>query len=112
MNTIEEETKLMKYLKIENNKGHYLNSSNDWNEIDQISKDDLMFLLNKAVSEEFEMDEYLEEDIGHKAHQIVYKSIHEKFSELVQNKSTFKDECDSMFKAAVEKYEASEQNEE
>lgn len=102
----------MKYLKIENNKGHYLTSSNQWAEIDKISKEDLMFLLNKAVSEEFEMDEYLEENIGHKAHQIVYKSIHEKFSELVENKNVFKDECDSMFKSAIEKYKVKEENEE
>jgi len=102
----------MKYLKIENNKGHYLTSSSQWVEIDKISKEDLMFLLNKAVSEEFEMDEYLEENIGHKAHQIVYKSIHEKFSELVENKNVFKDECDSMFKSAVEKYKVEEKNEE
>lgn len=102
----------MKYLKIENNKGHYLTPSNQWAEIDKISKEDLMFLLNKAVSEEFEMDEYLEENIGHKAHQIVYKSIHEKFSELVENKNVFKDECDSMFKSAIEKYKVEEKNEE
>ncbi|PWH85203.1 hypothetical protein [Brumimicrobium oceani] len=102
----------MKYLKIENNKGHYLTPSSQWAEIDKISKEDLMFLLNKAVSEEFEMDEYLEENIGHKAHQIVYKSIHEKFSELVENKNVFKDECDSMFKNAVEKYKVEEENEE
>lgn len=100
----------MKYLKIENNKGHYLTPSSQWAEIDKITKEDLMFLLNKAVSEEFEMDEYLEENIGHKAHQIVYKSIHEKFSELVENKNVFKDECDSMFKSAVEKYEVQEES--
>lgn len=101
----------MKYLKIENNKGHYLTSSNQWVEIDKISKEDLMYLLNKAVSEEFLMDEYIEENIGHKAHQIVYKSIHEKFSELVQNKNVFKDECDSIFKSAIEKYKVKEENE-
>lgn len=108
----EEETKLMKYLKIENNKGHYLTSSGQWAEIDKISKEDLMFLLNKAVSEEFEMDEYLEENIGHKAHQIVYKSLYEKFSELVKNNNVFKDECDSMFRSAIEKYKVNEENEE
>ena len=106
-----EETKLMKYLKIENNKGHFLTSSNEWSDIDKISKEDLMYLLNKAVNEDFEMDEYVEENIGHKAHQIVYKSVHEKFSELIGNKNIFKDECDSMFKNAIEKYKIEEENE-
>src|SRR5699024_2099196 len=112
MNMKEEETKLMKYLKIENNKGHYLATSGQWTEIDKISKEDLMFLLNKVISEDFEMDEYLEENIGHKAHQIVYKSINEKFSELIDNKNVFKDECDSMFKTAIEKYKVSDEEEE
>lgn len=101
----------MKYLKIEDNKGHYISQSGDWREIDQISKDDLIYLLNKAISEDFEMDEYVEENIGHKAHQIVYKSIHEKFSGLVENKNIFKDECDSLFKTAIEKYEVTDEEE-
>ena len=84
MNMKKGEMKLMKYLKIENNKGHFLSSSTEWTEIDKISKEDLMYLLNKVVYEDFEMDEYVEEEIGHKAHQIVYKSIYEKFSELVE----------------------------
>lgn len=111
MNTKKEELKPMKYLKIEDNKGHYISQSGDWSEIDQISKDDLIYLLNKAISEDFEMDEYLEENIGHKAHQIVYKSIHEKFSGLVENKNVFKDECDSLFKTAIEKYEVTDEEE-
>jgi len=101
----------MKYLKIEDNKGHYISQTGDWCEIDQISKDDLIYLLNKAISEDFKMDEYLEENVGHKAHQIVYKSIHEKFSGLVENKNVFKDECDSLFKAAIEKYEVADEEE-
>jgi len=111
MNTKKEELNLMKYLKIEDNKGHFISQSGEWNEIHEISKDDLIYLLNKAISENFEMDEYLEENIGHKAHQIVYKSIHEKFSGLVENKNVFKDECDSLFKTAIEKYEVKDEEE-
>ena len=101
----------MKYLKIENNKGHFLSESGEWTEIDTISKEELLHLLNKAVNDDFEMDEYVEENIGHKAHQIVYKSIHEKFTELVANKNSFKDECDSLYKTAIEKYEVTNEGE-
>ncbi len=101
----------MKYLKIEDNKGYFLSESGNWTEIDKISKEDLMNLLNKTVADDFEMDEYLEENIGHRAHQIVYKSIHEKLSELVENKNVFKDECDSLFKSAIEKYEVANEEE-
>lgn len=107
MNTKKEETKHMKYLKIEDSKGKFLSSSNEWIEIDKITKEELMYLLNKAVNDDFEMDNYSDSSIGHKAHQIVYKSIHEKFLELIDNKNIFKDECDSLFKSAIEKYEIS-----
>ncbi|MDP2161163.1 MAG: hypothetical protein Q8K02_11810 [Flavobacterium sp.] len=102
----------MKYLKIENNKGFFLKQEKDqpdkWIEIDKISKDDLMNLLEMVISNDFEMDDYLEENIAHKAHQIVYKSIFEKFTDLIKNKKTFADECDSQFRSAIEKYESSE----
>lgn len=105
-NIIKEDKKHMKYLKIENNKGYYLNQNKtEWVEIDKISKEDLLFLLNEAITNEFEMDEFIEANIGHKAHQIVYKSIHEKFFDLLDNKKSFIDECDLQFRSSIEKYE-------
>lgn len=105
-NTIDVELKHMKYLKIKDNKGYYLTQNEqDWNEIDKLSKEDLMFLLEKVISSEFEMDEFVEENIQHKAHLIVYKSIHEKFSNLLENKNSFIDECDLQYRNAIEKYE-------
>jgi hypothetical protein len=104
----------MKYLKIENNKAYFLSceegeQENTWIEIDKISKDDLLYLLDKAISSEFEMDEYKEEDLSHKAHQIVFKNISEKFSELLENKTRFKDESESLYKNAFTKYSDSDQ---
>jgi len=57
------------------------------------------------------MDEFKEENISHAAHQIVYKNIFEKFSELISNKTKFKDESESLYKDAIEKYSTSEENE-
>lgn len=105
-----EEQRLMKYLKIENNKGHFLKKNEDetisWAEIDQITKDDLFYLLNKAVADEFEIEVFKEEILSNKAHQIIYKNLSEKFSDLLLNKSRFKDESESLYKAAFEKYTA------
>ncbi len=112
MNITNVEPKLMKYLKIEDNKGYFLKQEKEqtdqWIEIDKISKEDLMNLLESAISADFEIDEYIEENIGHKAHQIVYKSIYEKFADLINNKKSFIDECDSQFRSAIEKYESIE----
>lgn len=99
----------MKYLKISDNKGFFFKVGEDnsqWIEIDKITKEDLLYLLEKAVSEEFEMNAFEEELIRHKAHQIVYKSISEKFNDLIKNKKSFADECDSQFISAIEKYES------
>ena len=67
----------MKYLKIENNKGFYrLDTSNeDWIELDQINKDNLLSLLRFATKEDFEMDEFDDESMQNPAHNIIYKNI-------------------------------------
>lgn len=94
----------MKYLKIENNKGFYQLEQDNWCEIDKINKEDLMTLLEKAIDSAFEMDVFEIEKINNKAHQIIYRNLHEKFSELLENKSRFKDESEQIYKSAIEKY--------
>lgn len=102
----------MKYLKIENNRGHFLNpfntESSEWIEIDKINKDHLIELLNKAIASEFEMDDYSDDQLGNKAHQIIYKNLYDKFCDLIENKSRFKDESDRLYKDAIEKYSNSQ----
>jgi hypothetical protein len=97
----------MKYLKIHDNKAYYLKSADSetvWTEIDKINKDDLLTLLNSAISNDFEMDIYSEEILSNKAHQIIYKNIYEKFTSLLTMKDKFKDESESLYKEAIEKY--------
>ncbi len=50
------------------------------------------------------MDVYSEDVMANKAHQIIYKNIFEKFSNLDSMKSKFKDESESLYKEAAEKY--------
>jgi hypothetical protein len=106
MHILIEEQKIMKYLKIEENKGFYLKSGTtpSWIEIDKINKDDLMELLNLAIISDFEMDQFKEEIIQNKAHQIIYKNIYEKFTSLISQKNVFKDQSESLYKEAIEKY--------
>jgi hypothetical protein len=105
---MKEEKKHMKYLKIEDNKGFFLKDLNVespfYVPIDQITRDDLLPMLNKAISEEFEMDEFREELVSNKAHQIIYKNLYEKFAELLSEKSRFKDESEGLYKNAFDKY--------
>lgn len=98
----------MKYLKIDDNKGFFLKIENTneetWIEIDKITKDDLMILLRKAMDLDFEMDDFIEANLANKAHQIIYKNVFEKFKELLLTKDRFKDESESLYKEAIEKY--------
>lgn len=103
-----EKRKHMKYLKIENNKGYFLRDKNkptDWIEIDQIEKNDLLNLLDCAENDDFEMGVFSEDSIQHKAHQIIYKQLFEKFESFVANKKRFKDESEQVYKEALEKYQ-------
>lgn len=98
----------MKYLKIEDNKGYFLKDKtnpDDWTEIDKIDKNDLMKLLESASEPDFEMDDYNESLIQHKAHQIIYKNLNEKFDTFLSNKSRFIDESESIYKTTLEKYQ-------
>ena len=94
----------MKYLKIENNKGQYCLEKNKWQEIDNINKDDLLILLDKAIETDFEMDKYEQEKLSNKAHQIIYKNLFDKFTEILENKDRFKDESEQLYKGSIEKY--------
>jgi hypothetical protein len=96
----------MKYLKIENNNVFFKNSNDEWNKIDTIDKNDLLYLVDKIITEdEFEMDEYDEELIANKAHQIIYKNLYDKFSGLLENKTRFHDESRQLYREAFEKYQ-------
>lgn len=106
------ETNPMKYLKIEDNKGFFNEGDGNWIELDKLTKDHILSLLNKAITEDFKMDQFNSELIGNKAHLIIYKNLHHKFSELLENKRRFKDECDNLYKPSIEKYKAKVSDEE
>ena len=97
----------MKYLKIENNKVFFTNNNgDDWKKIDTINKNDLLYLMDKIIDDDnFEMDEYREELIANKAHQIIYKNIYEKFTNLLENRTRFHDESRQLYKEAFERYQ-------
>lgn len=107
-----EKIRFMIYLKIDDNKGFFLRDGGEqeatWHAIDLITKEDLYFLLKKAVSDDFEMAAYNEQILSNKAHQIIYKNLYEKFIDLEANKTRFKDESDNLYKAALEKYKPAE----
>jgi hypothetical protein len=59
-----------------------LGDSGQYNTVDKITKEDLLRLVNLTLKDDVEFDEYDENAIKNKAHQIVYKSIVEKLRSL------------------------------
>lgn len=94
----------MKFLKIEDNKGFFSLDGKDWHSIDEINKKHLLKLMDICLDNEFEMDIFDENILRNQAHQIIYKNIYEKFNDLAQKKSRFKDESEALYKTAIEKY--------
>ena len=100
--------KNMKCLKIEKGKGKFINREGEFLDLDTMSKDDILHLLDIATGDDsFEMDDADEKEISNQAHRIIYQSLYEKFSELLKNKTRFKDESESIYKEALQKYEIS-----
>lgn len=96
----------MLYLKIENGKAYFIDGSNKYQEIDQITKDDILRLLDCATSDDtqFDMTEYDEDSLHNEVHRIIYKELYFKFRELINDKDRFLDESESLYKEALNKY--------
>ncbi len=64
-----------------------------------------MQLVNLVLDSDVEMDEFSETSVSNQAHQVIYRSIHEKLVVLQENKDRFRDESDRMYQEAIEKYQ-------
>jgi hypothetical protein len=96
----------MKHLKIEGGKGHYSIDGTTWSEIDRIGKDDILELVNLATTSDFELDPYNREQIPNPAHEIIYRNLASKFTDLIASKDRFRDESQQLYREALQKYRA------
>jgi hypothetical protein len=94
----------MKRLKIERSQATYSVDGENWNSIEKIGKDDLLFLVDKVFEEDFDMDNPDECRIGNEAHKIIYENIYKKLRKLIDDKRNFQDESELKYKDAIEKY--------
>lgn len=99
--------RIMQILKIDNNQGTFSLDGINFIVIDKITKENILALIDIVLnSDEIIMDTYEESNLGNKAHQIIYRSIYGKLTELRSHKDAFQDECSAMYKAALEKYDS------
>lgn len=95
----------MMLLKIDNDRGFFLNSNKEYISIDKITKEDLLRIIELTLTEDVEFDEYDEKILKNQAHQIIYKNIFDKLLDLKSRKQGFQDESDRLFLDAYEKYQ-------
>jgi len=96
----------MKALKIENNQGYFLTEKDDYETVEKIDKTVLLRLVNLALQDNFEIDAYDENGLRNQAHQVIYKSISEKLSDLHQKRNQFRDESERLYLDEYERYKA------
>jgi hypothetical protein len=94
----------MKLLKIENNLGYYRAEDGAYHEIDQITKEALLWILERVLDKSGELDEYSENELKNQAHQVVYKSIYSNLRALEDRRQEFIDESERLFLEDYKRY--------
>jgi hypothetical protein len=95
----------MKLLRISENTGQFLAANGDYLPIDKIGKDDLLRLVDLTLGETaVEMDPYDDQAIKNQAHQVIYKSIVQKLTDLLKRRQEFIDESARLFLDEYERY--------
>ena len=92
MSRMEREVELMKHLRIENGKGQYSIDGTNWKDLDIITKDELLNIMECALNDDFEFDEYDKALLPNPAQEIIFRNIFTKIKELITKKERFKDE--------------------
>ncbi len=91
-------------LKINNNQGFFQKIDGEYEQIDKITKEDLLRMMENILENDTEMEEYDEEKLKNQAHQVVYKSIYTNFKSLNDRKKEFKDNTERLYQEQYTKY--------
>lgn len=97
----------MKLLKIENNNGKFSTDGVDFIEIEKISKDDILKILEKVLNEsEIFIDESNEDDmkINSPAQKIIYDNIYKTVKEVIEEKDEINSFEENEYYIALKKY--------
>jgi len=97
----------MKILKIEDSNGHFCANGEEFILIDKLDKENLLELVNHALTTDVEMDNYDPENLKNEAHRIIYRSVHKKLQELIARKDEFFDKSKREFYETYENYKNS-----
>ena len=92
-------------LKIEEPNGFFLGKGGDYIPIDKIDKDELLRLVGLILSDENAgIDKFDDSKIKNQAHQVIYRSVSQKLSDLQTRRKEFLDSTARLFLAEYERY--------
>jgi len=94
----------MKLLKIDTEQGLFLTKDGDYRSIDLLTKEDLKRFIGAVLNDDADFDEYDENAIKNRAHQVVYKSIFRNLQTLKDRRQEFKDESERLFLIDFKRY--------
>lgn len=94
----------MKLLKIEDNIGQFLADDGTYYEIDKITKEALLWIMERVLDSSGELDAYDEDKIKNQAHQVVYKSIYSNLKTLEGRRREYIDESERLYLEDYKKY--------
>lgn len=95
----------MRLLRINENIGQFLKADGGYESIEKIGKDDLLRLVDRTLEgDEFEVDPYDDQSVKNQAHQVIYKSICQKLTDLRKRRKEFIDESARLFLDEYERY--------
>lgn len=94
----------MKLLRISDDGAQFLAADGGFATIDQITKEDLLRLVDVTLEQDVELDDYDEARVKNHAQQIVYKNIVEKLQSLKKTRDKFVDESERLYLTEYERY--------
>lgn len=103
----------MMLLKIEGVLGQYLSNNGTYQDIDKITKDDLLWIMERVLDNSGELEPFDKDKIQNKAHQVVYKSLYSNLKALEDRRQEFIDESERLYLEDYKKYkeDAAQQDE-
>ncbi|WP_157134294.1 hypothetical protein [Photobacterium profundum] len=95
----------MKILKVEpNGIPQFTTNGFDWKNIDGVNKEDISLMLDLCINHDVILEEYCATEIKNPAQKIIFTNIYNKFKDFIEDKASFKDQVDSLYKDALAKY--------
>ena len=94
----------MMLLKIEGVLGQFRSKDSSYHEIDKITKEDLLWIMERVLDSSGELEPFDKEKIQNKAHQVVYKSIYSNLKALEDRRQEFIDESERLYLEDYKRY--------